>query len=109
MNNITYGENKIKRIFLNDNLVDDIRYNNQVIVGYENSKNIGDVNCYSIVSGSASGLSNDNIWCEAGQYVKVKSKFTTNGFDYAIRLDSSSYYNDINVTIVDRGVTIFKL
>lgn len=109
MSNLTYGENRIKRIYINDSLVDGVVYNNKLIVGYKNSKNIADVQCYEQISGNTSYLANDQIWCDVGQDAEIRSRFATNGFDYTIKLNSTSYSESISVEIIDRGYSVAKI
>lgn len=43
MNNVTYGDKKLKRVYVNDKLADNIKYNNKQIIGYRKTSELEEI------------------------------------------------------------------
>lgn len=94
MNNVTYNGNKLKRIYVNDKLADDIKYNNKTIVGYRQTSQVEE-DCYIIDSGSNYQVTNNSLTFTDRGELELRTKFICNGLNFTFNLpasDPSSYY-----------------
>ena len=98
MNNVTYNGNKLKRIYVNDNLADNIKYNNNTIVGYRATNTIGE-NCYNIISGSNYEVTNNSLIVNQVGSLEVKTKFITNGFRFYFQIPNTLAIVDFDIKI----------
>jgi hypothetical protein len=104
MNNVTINDNKVKRIYINNLLATDIKYNNKQILGYQSTR-YEMVDCYNRLLVDRGSVSNNSIYCSQNGIINAKTKYFSNGCEF--RINIVGYISSLSIRIKNKE--LFKI